>query len=267
MMPDLRQGAADLLAQFGEQQVLAFFLVLARLSPLFVLAPLFSSRMVPARVRGIVAVALAVGLSPIVLHGRTLPVDVLSIGELLLKEILVGSAFAFVLAALFAAVTVAGTFLDYMIGFSFGGMIDPVNGTQSTVLSRTYGLVALLIFIAIGGDGWTIEGLTRTYDIVGLTDMPSLGYMVAGTGEAFVKIFAAAVQIAGPVMLALVLTDAAFGVISRVMPQLNVFQVGFPAKVVLGLLLVGATLPFVAGWLSDELQNDVGLALQTLRVG
>lgn len=266
-MPDLRQGGTELLAQFGEQQVLAFFLVLARLSPLFVLAPLFSSKMVPARVRGIIAVALAIGLSPVVLRGGTLPTDVLSIGELVTKEILVGFSFAFVLGALFAAVTVAGTFLDYMIGFSFGGMVDPSNGVQSTVLSTTYGLVAVLIFIAIGGDGWVIEGLARTYDVVGLTEFPSLSHMVSGAGAAFVKIFTSAVQIAGPVMLALVLTDAAFGVISRVMPQLNVFQVGFPAKVTFGLLLIGATLPFFAGWLADELQTDVGVALRTLQVG
>ena len=67
-------------------------------------------------------------------------------------------------------------------------------------------------------------------------------------------------------MLALVLTDAAFGVISRVVPQLNVFGVGFPAKVTVGLLLLGVTLPFVGTWLADELQTSVLQALQTLKV-
>ena len=67
-------------------------------------------------------------------------------------------------------------------------------------------------------------------------------------------------------MLALVLTDAAFGVVSRVVPQLNVFAVGFPAKVIVGLLLIGVTLPFVGGWLADELQQLGPAALQTLRV-
>jgi flagellar biosynthetic protein FliR len=68
-------------------------------------------------------------------------------------------------------------------------------------------------------------------------------------------------------MLALILTDAAFGMVTRVVPTLNVFQVGIPAKVVVGLLLVGASMPFVAGWLGDQLQTDIGLALDTLRVG
>ena len=73
-------------------------------------------------------------------------------------------------------------------------------------------------------------------------------------------------EVAGPVLLALILTDAAFGVVSRVVPQLNVFAVGFPAKIVVGLLLVAATLPFVAGWIGDELQQDVATALQAIRV-
>jgi flagellar biosynthetic protein FliR len=109
-----------LLQQFGEHQLVAFVLVLARVAPLFVLAPLFSSRLVPTRVRGIIAVALAVGLSPVLAQGRHLPTDAVDIGWLVGKEMLVGLAFAFTLSALFAAVTVAGTFLDTSIGFSFG---------------------------------------------------------------------------------------------------------------------------------------------------
>jgi flagellar biosynthetic protein FliR len=265
--PQLQSSAQQLLEQFGEQHVLAFFLVLARLSPLFLLAPLFSSHMVPARVRGIVAVALAIGLSPVVGNHDTLPTDVLGIGTLVGKEILVGSAFAYALAATFAAIAVAGSFLDTSIGFSYGGLVDPVNGNQSAVLSSAYSLIGLLVFIAIGGDGWVIRGLARTYEIVGLTDYPSLGHLVAGAGHAFVQIFASAIEVAGPVLLALILTDAAFGVVTRVVPQLNVFQVGLPAKVVIGLLLIGATMPFVAGWMAGQLQTDVGAALETLKVG
>jgi flagellar biosynthetic protein FliR len=266
-MTDLREPASQLLEQFGQQHVVAFFLVLARVSPLFVLAPLFSSKMVPARVRGIVAVAIAIGLSPVVGHSGTLPTDTLALATLIFKELLVGAAFAFALGALFAAISVAGGMLDSIIGFSYGSLVDPVNGTQSTVLSNAYGMVGLMVFIAISGDAWVLKGLARTYDVVGLTQYPSMSHIVAGSTAAFVAIFGAAVEIAGPVILALILTDAAFGMVSRVVPQLNVFQVGFPAKVVVGLILIGATLPFVAGWMGDQLQQDVGAALQTLRVG
>ena len=267
MLPDLQQPAADLLATFGEQRVTSFALVLARVAPLFLLAPMFSSKLVPARVRGIVAVAIAVGLSSVVSAGQVIPTDVYGLGGLLVKELMVGGVYAFVLGAVFAAVSVAGSFIDVLIGFSFGGLVDPVNGTQSSVFTTAYGLIATLIFIVIGGDAWVIGGLAKSYDVVGLTELPSLKMMIDGAGAAFAQIFVSAIQIAGPVILALVLTDAAFGVISRVMPALNVFQVGFPAKIVVGMLLVGATMPFVAGWLAENIQQDVDTALQTLRVG
>jgi flagellar biosynthetic protein FliR len=255
-----------LLRQIGEQHVIAFFLVLARIGPLFVVAPLFSSKMIPLRARGVAAVALAVGLSPLALKDATVPTDALSIAGLIGKEALVGFAFAFAISVLFAAVSIAGSFLDTLIGFSYGGLVDPVNGNQSSVLSQLYTLVGVMIFIAIGGDTWMIQGLAKTYDLVGLNEMPALGALVGGAQHTFSTIFVSAVELAAPVLIALIITDAGFGVVSRVMPQLNVFAVGFPAKILVGFLIVAASLPFVAGWIGNELHRSVLQALQTLRV-
>ena len=257
----------QVLAQFGGLQTAGFILVLARISPLFVVAPLFSSRQLPARVRTIVACALAVGLTPIAMHGQQIPNDVLALFGLVLKELLVGLGFAMSLALLFAAVSSAGALLDMLVGFSFGAIVDPLTGNQSAVLTQLYGLVALAVFVAIDGTSWVIGGLARTYDLVPVTAAPDVRSLAAGVVATFTTIFSSALQVAAPVLLALVITDVAFGVVTRVVPQLNVFAVGFPAKIGIGLLLVGATLPFVAQWLTGELQTDVGLALHALRVG
>jgi flagellar biosynthesis protein FliR len=257
-----------LLAEFGEQRVLSFFLVLARISPLFLLAPLFSSKMLPGRARGIAAVGLAIGIAPIAAAASSekLPTDVWLLGGLMLKELLVGMAFAFALAALFAALTTAGNLLDTLIGFSFGALVDPVTGSSGGVLNQLYALFGVIIFIVINGDAWVIQGLARTYEAVPLVDAPAIGSLVEGAQVAFSGIFASALQVAAPVLLAVVLCDVAFGLVSRVVPSLNVFAVGFPAKVAVGLVLVGASMPFVGGWVSDELQQSVAAALQTLRV-
>ncbi len=254
----------QVLQQIGENQVAGFLLVLARISPLFVVAPLFSSRLIPRRVRGIVAVGLAVGIAPIAVKDAQLPVGALSLGELMVKEILVGLAYAFAIAAVFAAVTVAGSFLDTLVGLSFGSVVDPVTGVQSPVLSQIYSLVGVMIFIAIGGDGWVIQGLARTYDLVPILAMPSMAAMVGGAQEAFVQIFASAVEIAAPVLLAVIITDAAFGVVARVVPQVNVFAIGFPVKILVGLVIMAASLPFVGGWLADELEASISAALGSI---
>jgi flagellar biosynthesis protein FliR len=255
-----------LLRQIGEQHVAAFFLVLARVGPLFVVAPLFSSKMLPLRARGVAAVALAVGLSPIALKDGHIPLDALSLAGLIGKEALVGFAFAFTVSVLFAAVSAAGSFLDTLIGFSFGGLVDPVNGNQSAVLSQLYTLVGVMVFLAISGETWMVQGLAKTYDLVGLTQMPALGALVGGAQHTFASIFISAVELAAPVLLALIITDAGFGVVSRVMPQLNVFAVGFPAKILVGFLIVAASLPFVAGWIGNQLQQSVMSALQSIHV-
>jgi flagellar biosynthetic protein FliR len=251
---------------FGEEQVVGFFLVLGRVSPLFLLAPLFSSKLLPVRARGIIAVALAVGIAPIAAAGAPLPADLWELAGLMLKELLVGAAFAFALGALFAAIQVAGSLLDTLIGFSFGSLVDPLTGTSGGVLNQLYALFGVMIFVVIDGDAWVIQGLARSYDAVPLAEAPALGSLVEGAQVAFSGIFGAAIQVAAPVLLAVLLTDVAFGLVSRVVPQLNVFAIGFPAKVTVGLVVVGASLPFVAGWLGDELQRSVAAALQALRV-
>ncbi len=254
------------LEQWGEQHAVSFILTLARIGPLFVLAPLFSSKMVPKRARIVIAVGLAIGMSQLAVGDERIPTDVMTLAGLLLKEILVGFAFSFALAALFAAIATAGSFLDTLIGFSFGGTVDPINGTQTGILTQLYSMVGVAIFVAIGGDAWVVRGLANTYEVIPLVASPDLGVMVAGAQEVFSQIFLSAVQVAAPVMLAVIITDCAFGVVSRVMPQLNVFAVGFPAKILVGFLLIGASLPFVANWIGGQLTDSVRSALQTLQV-
>jgi flagellar biosynthetic protein FliR len=256
-------SADQFLAQFSEEQVAAFFLVLARISPLFIFAPLFSSKMIPARARAVIAVALTVGIMPVVKHGP-IDLDPLGFGGLMIKEVIVGLAYAYALAAMFAGLQAAGSLLDTLIGFSFGSLVDPVTGTQSTVLAQMYSLFGVAILIAIGGDAWIIRGLGRSYEAVPLLDTPAIGSMVQGVEVAFSGIFVSAFMIGAPVIVALIITDAAFGVVSRVVPQMNVFAVGFPAKMLVGLTLLGASLPFVSGFIADELQLSVAQALRSL---
>jgi flagellar biosynthetic protein FliR len=255
-----------LLTTIGPTQLVGFFLVLARLTPLFVFAPLFSSKLVPMRVRGIIAVALAVGLSPLALAGQAAPTDAMTIAGLLGKELLVGLAFAFAVGMLFAALSVAGTLIDTLIGFSFGAAVDPITGTQSTVLSQIYGLMGVMIFIAINGDALLIRGFAETFQLVPILETPALQQLLDGAIGSFVGIFAAAIQICAPVLLALVLTDIAFGLVTKVVPQLNVFSMGLPTKVVVGIVIMAASLPFVAGFITAELERSVETALGTLGV-
>jgi flagellar biosynthetic protein FliR len=253
-----------LAASIGGDHITGFFLVLARVTPLFVLAPLFSSTMVPVRVRGVVAVALSIGLTGVATHGQHIPTDVLSIAGLVLVQLLVGLAFAYAVGAVFAAIEAAGALTDAISGFSYGSLIDPINGNQGGVMTGLYGLVGLALFIAIGGDAWTLRGLAKTFTLVPLTHGPHIASMAAGVETAFGSIFVSALEVAAPVLLALLITDISFGMVSRVVPQLNVFAVGFPMKVGVALLVVAAALPFIGGFMAGQISTAVSTALQTL---
>jgi flagellar biosynthesis protein FliR len=184
----------------------------------------------------------------------------------MLKEVLVGIAFALVLAALFAALSTAGSLADTLIGFSFGSLVDPVSGNSSSLLSNLYSMLGIAVFVAIGGDAWVIEGLARTYDAVPLLAYPSIPSATQAVQVAFANVLPDALMVAAPVLLAIVLSDCALGVVARVVPSLNVFQVGFSAKIAIGLTVMAASLPFVGGWVGDQLQQSVFDALRALRV-
>jgi len=245
----------------GGQSITAFFLVLGRVSPLFVLAPLFSAKQIPAQVRGIIAVALAIGVTGLAMHGQQIPTQPMQVAGLMVVQLLVGILFAFAIAALMAAVQTAGGLADILSGFSFGATVDPINGNPGGVFSELYTLIGVMLFIAIGGDAWMLRGMARTFTLIPLTKAPQLGSLANAAELSFTSIFTSALEVAAPVMLALLITDVAFGMVSRVVPQMNVFSVAFPLKVGVSLLVVAATLPFLGGWLQDQIYTSVATAL------
>ncbi|HEX4009205.1 MAG TPA: flagellar biosynthetic protein FliR [Solirubrobacteraceae bacterium] len=255
---------STLVNAIGGAKVTGFFLVLARISPLFVLAPLFSSKMMPAKVKTVVAVGLAMGLTPIAVRGQAIPTDPMSVTALLVEQFLVGLAFAFAVGAVLSAIEAAGALADMGAGFSFGSLVDPVNGNQGGTLTNLYSLVGLAMFIAIGGDAWVLRGMARTFTLVPLTKSAPIASLTSGVEQAFGSIFIAAVEVAAPVILAMLVTDIAFGMVSKVVPQLNVFAVGFALKVGVAMLIVAAALPFISGFMSDQLSTAVTTALHTI---
>jgi flagellar biosynthesis protein FliR len=254
----------ELLGKLAGGELTGFILVLARVTPLFFLAPVFSSQIIPPHVRGIIAVGISIGLAPIALQGQQIPTDALTLAGLVIEGMLVGLGFAFTIGVLLAAVESAGSMIDVLSGFSYGNLINPMNHQESAVMTRFYSLVGTMIFLVIGGDAWTLRGLARTFTLVPLTSGPRLASLVGGAEQVFSTVFAGALEVAAPVVIALLITDVAFGIVSRVVPQLNVFAVGFPTKVAVALLVVGASLPFTANWISNELSVSVGDALGAL---
>ncbi len=245
-------------------EVLGFLLVLSRVGGLFVLAPVFSAAMIPMRIKLTLAMAISLALMPIAVHGQTVPLDAGAYSLLLLKEIGIGLVFAFPMALVGAAVQAGASILDTLVGFSFSSILDPMNNQQTAILGQFYTLFAVLVLLMSGGDHLMIEGLGASYRALPLTAYPHIGGLTAGAVGVFAQVWVIGLEIAAPAMVALVITDAAIGLISRAVPQMNVFVVGMPAKILVGMTVIAATLPFVSNQIQAGLVQSVTQAVHTL---
>ena len=258
---------AHALGGIRAHEIYGFFLVLARISPLFVVAPGFSSQMLLPRVRSVLAVAIAFGITPLAIHNQTIPTDVLAIVSLLIVNFLVGLALAYTIACVFGAIQSAGVLADAFGGFSFGQTVDPVNGNPGGSMTNMYTITGLAVFLAIGGDAWTLRGLTATFNSIPIGAGFAVKPLINAVEGAGASLLVGAVEIAAPVILAIVITDIALGMISKVVPQVNVFAVGFTVKVGVTLLIVGVSLPFISNWMTNQLEGSLFTTLHALRIG
>ncbi len=239
-------------------QVIGFMLVVARLSGLFLIAPVFSSPMIPPRIKLMALLALAATLTPIVATAApTVPTGILPLLIAMATESIIGFALGFSVAIVFSAVQVGASLIDTSIGFSMANIIDPLNNAQASVLGSFYSLVATLAFLAVNGHHWLLAGFKRSYDTIALGATPDIEQMMSNLFLTFGSLFAMAFQIAAPVLITLLLVDVVLGIVARVVPQMNVFFVGIPLKIGVGLIAVIIGLPTFTGFLERRVSDVV----------
>jgi flagellar biosynthetic protein FliR len=239
-------------------QIIGFMLVVARLSGLFLIAPVFSSQRIPPRIKIMALLAFAATLTPVIAPStRELPTGVFDLVVAIGIESIIGLAIGFSVAIVFSAVQVAASFIDTSIGFAMANMIDPLNNAQGAVLGSFYSLMATLTFLAVNGHHWMLAGFKRSFDVIPLGAMPDIQQMSSNLFAAFGQLFAMAFQIAAPVLMTLLLVDLVLGIVSRVVPQMNVFFVGVPLKIGVGLVAILLTLPSFAAFLEQRVSDVV----------
>ena len=221
--------------------IVAYVLGVIRASAWLVLVPPFGTRAIPAVVKMGLAAALALPAAD-QLSQQPPSLDVPSLIGAVLLQVAMGLVLGFISMMAFAAVQAAGSLIDLFAGFSVAQAFDPLSGEQSSLFGRFYQLLAATLLFAINGHILLFRGFMASFDAVGLA-LPPLDRLaevaVAGLGDLVI----AAVEIAAPLLAALFLTEVALGLLARAAPQMNVFVIGFPVKILLTLALVGLTLP------------------------
>ena len=222
-------------------------LVSLRVAPLFVMAPVFGSVPAPSLFRA--ALALAFSAALVAATGAVLPAAPGSIEQLLAYaagELVLGAALAFGLAAAFGAFLFAGRLLDLQFGFGIASLIDPGTRTQTPLIGIALNLLAVTIFFHVDGHHLLIRALA--YSLEQFPPGRPIGELnFAAVAAQFGAMFALGLTIAAPALLAVLLLDLGFAVASRTMPQMNVFIIAIPFKIVLGLVVLAASLRYMSG--------------------
>ncbi|UTW46356.1 flagellar biosynthetic protein FliR [bacterium SCSIO 12696] len=214
-----------------------------RLGAMLLASPVLGARMIPVRIRIVLALVMAWLIAPLL---PPVPaVDPLSPAGILItaQQVLIGVSMGFVLQMVFGAVVMAGQNIAMSMGLGFASALDPQNGVQVPVLSQFYMVITTLVFLALDGQLVIIETLVQSFYLlpVGSAALSSdFIWQVVSWGS---FMFVGSVLMAVPVMVSLLLVNLAFGVMTRASPQLNIFAVGFPVTLLAGFVLLLFSLP------------------------
>ncbi len=240
--------------------MVAFFFPLARILAFLTAAPPFNNAALSRRVRLFLGLAITLAITPALPKMPTLD-PASGRGLLILAEqMLIGLGMGFSMRLIFSGIDLAGNMISMQMGLGFATSYDPQNTAQTPVISEFIGILALLIFMGINGHLLLIATLTHSF-----TAMP-IGAAAPGNAtwlnlaNAGVIIFSAGLLLALPIIVALLITNLALGVLGRVAPQLNLMAVGFPITLTLGLIALALGLSY----LSAPLQQLFEFGLQAM---
>ncbi len=245
--------------------VATFFFPFFRILALCSSAPLLGHKNVPQRVRIGLALLLTALIVPTLDHAPAVtPLSAAGV-LLLLQQLIVGFALGFTLQLVFAAVELAGEVAGLQMGLSFATFIDPANsGHQSPVTGSFMTLLLTLVFLSVNGHLLLLAGLADSFHALPAyhTALPALDFQAIAVAAG--RLFGDGLQLALPLIGTMLMVNLALGVLTRTAPQLNLFAVGFPVTLLIGLLTMWLALPWVLPVMERAIQATFDYWLRAL---
>jgi flagellar biosynthetic protein FliR len=239
--------------------VIKFGLLLVRPGMLVIGAPVLGGTFAPAPVKVAITVLLALVLAPTVAV-PALASDV-SLTLLIAREVVIGLSLGLAVRALIAAAELGGHLGGYQIGFSYAATVDPVSGVRNSVITSLYGLLAMLAFFAVNGHHQILRAMVASYEGLPIGGGHLDPSILTGVREILALIFTVGLRLAAPLVLVLLIVELAVGLVSRSAPSLNFMIVGYPVRLLVGLLVLAATVGTVQQVIASVVEGTIDLGL------
>jgi len=220
---------------FGKTWLTSVFLLSLRLATILMMTPLLYAISMPAVVRMLLVLGLSVALSAGLQPGAVQPTDVGSLVQAAGVEVALGATLALGILLAFGAFSVAGHLLDVQIGFGIAQVFDPVSQSQVPILTSAFNQVAVLVFFLVDGHHALLRGIAFSLERFPLGVSWSLSEAALPVFKQAAGLFSLGFALAAPVVFCILLVDLALGVVARNLPQMNMFAMGIPIKIVVGL--------------------------------
>lgn len=231
---------------FSAASLVSFVLVLARVSGMIATAPLFSTFPVPNQIKAGISVLFAFLTFPFVAKASSfiMPTDLGSLGLLAAKETLIGVIIGFCASLIFSGIQIGGQLLATQMGLAMANALDPVTKMNVPIIGQLYLFLASFIFISIGGFNALFSCVMQSYSSMPIGLDFSFAVIIAPKILLFTsQLFSIALSVIIPIYATLILTDISMAFMAKMAPQMNVFMVGLPVKVLIGITMMTILLP------------------------
>jgi len=246
------------------EAVESFLLIFIRVSVILFMLPFFSARIVPILVKAGFSLIITIILFPVInKHIPALPGSLWGMAQLVGGEFIVGMILGLTIQLFFEGVRMMGEFVGFQTGFAIANILDPQSGTQVSLLGNMAYLSALTLFLLLNRHHVLLKVLRESFEIVNLGSLSINRQILQQIMHASGDMFLIALKIGAPAIAVLLLTNVAFGLITKLIPQMNIMIVAFPVQIVIGLLFFAISLSVLLRFMEKYL-FDLGPLLISL---
>lgn len=249
-----------------------FFLIFIRATGIFIVAPFFSRNSIPMIAKLGLSILIAFILAPGIIPSTVLDFDnYFQLTYYGINEFIIGIIIGFVGFLFFTAIYLAGTIIDTQIGFGMVNVMDPHTNSQIPIMGGFYNILFTLIFLAVNGHHFIIRSLVHSYRLIPIGQGIVFNEdLISHITIVMTEVFIFAVKLGAPVLAILLIVDILLGVLARSMPEMNVFIVGMPLKIGVGIVTSLVTLQYLVPFsekLFDRMFNSIMIVLEILAKG